>query len=125
MVKLGVGSNMVSAIKIWGKEMGIIEKSSSGGDYIVTKFGEEIFGEGDLDRFLEDQNTLWLLHWNLCTKKDPLYAWHYLINHWHKSDFSQSEVLAEFAMDDKSTEASRKRHLDVFKNLCRFIFRKK
>ena len=48
---------MVSAIKIWGKEM-IIEKSSSGGDYIVTEF-EEIFGKGDLDRFLEDQNT-WL-----------------------------------------------------------------
>ena len=38
--------------------MGIIEKSSSGGDYIVTEFGEEIFGKGDLDRFLEDQNTL-------------------------------------------------------------------
>jgi len=114
MVKLGVGSNMVSAIKIWGKEMGIIEKVPGGGDYSVTDFGEEIFGEGDLDRFLEDQNTLWLLHWNLCAKKDPLHAWHYLINHWHKSDFSQSEVLAEFAMDDKSTEASRKRHLDVF-----------
>lgn len=114
MVKLGVGANMVSAIKVWGKEMGVIEKTGKDNDYIVTEFGEEIFGEGNLDKFLEDQNTLWLLHWKLCTKKDPLYAWYYLINHWHKSDFSKSEVLTEFAMDDKSTEASRKRHFDVF-----------
>ena len=114
MVKLGVGANMVNAIRTWGKEMGVMEEDRENGGFRATDFAQEIFGHGRLDEFLEDQSTLWLLHWNLCTQSHPLYAWDYLINHWHKSDFSSSEILMEFSKDEKSTEATRKRHLDVF-----------
>ena len=115
MVKLGVGSNMLSAIRTWGREMGIMEEDKENKGFLVTQFGEQIFGNGGLDEFLEDQDTLWLLHWNLCTHRpQPMHAWDYLINHWHKADFSASEILAEFNKTEVSTEASRKRHLDVF-----------
>ena len=114
MVELGVGANMVSAIRTWGKEMGVMEEDKENKGFCPTSFGQAVFGHGGHDEFLEDQSTLWLLHWNLCTQKHPLHAWYYMINHWHKADFSSSEVLVEFAKDEKSTEASRKRHLDVF-----------
>lgn len=114
MVQLGVGANMVNAIRTWGKEMGVMEEDKENKGFRPTSFAQAVFGHDGYDEFLEDQSTLWLLHWNLCTQKHPLHAWDFLINHWHKADFSASEVLTEFANDDKSTEASRKRHLDVF-----------
>jgi hypothetical protein len=114
MVKLGVGANMVNAIKTWGKEMGVMEEDRENTGFRASDFAQEIFGYGGLDEFLEDQSTLWLLHWNLCTQRQPLHAWDYLINNWHKPDFSSSEILLEFSKDEKSTEATRKRHLEVF-----------
>ncbi|MCR5455444.1 MAG: DUF4007 family protein, partial [Bacteroidales bacterium] len=55
VVKLGVGKNMVSAIRYWYKAFGFNSDFSNVADFILkNKFGK--------DEFLEDLGTLWLLH---------------------------------------------------------------
>ncbi|REC61277.1 DUF4007 domain-containing protein [Chryseobacterium pennae] len=61
VVKLGVGKNMVSAIRYWMKAFNIIDNKDK-----LTKFGIKIFDtESGYDPFLEDEASLWLLHYQL------------------------------------------------------------
>ena len=48
------------------------------------------------DPFLEDLKTLWLIHWNISTTAEPLFAWDFLLNSWHRSDFTRSEAIQCF-----------------------------
>jgi hypothetical protein len=60
VAKLGVGKNMVTSIKYWLKVFGITANDK------VTSFGDMIFSDTDgLDPYLEDEGTLWLLHYQL------------------------------------------------------------
>ncbi|MCF2221105.1 DUF4007 family protein [Chryseobacterium sp. PS-8] len=61
VVKLGVGKNMVSAIRYWMKAFNIIDNKD-----IPTEFGVKIFDtKNGYDPFLEDEASLWLLHYQL------------------------------------------------------------
>ena len=61
VVKLGVGKNMVSSIRFWLKAFNIIDNKD-----IPTEFGKLIFdNETGYDPFLEDEASLWLLHYQL------------------------------------------------------------
>jgi Protein of unknown function (DUF4007) len=64
VVTLGVGKNMVSAISYWMKAFGVLDKEGS-----LTTFADYIFGENGKDPYLEDEATLWLLHYQLVTQK--------------------------------------------------------
>ena len=60
VVHLGVGKNMVSAIRFWLKAFGLTENDTP------TELAHLIFADGcGFDRFLEDSNTRWLLHYNI------------------------------------------------------------
>src|SRR5579863_9597259 len=67
IVTLGVGKNMVRSIRHWGLACQILEEEpqSRGTRLVPTEIGKFLFGEGGKDPYLEDLNTLWLLHWNL------------------------------------------------------------
>jgi len=61
VVKLGVGKNMVSSIRFWLKAFNIIDNKD-----IPTEFGKRLFDdETGYDPFLEDEASLWLLHYQL------------------------------------------------------------
>jgi hypothetical protein len=60
VVKLGVGKNMVSAIRYWMKAFNIIDNKDN-----PTKFGTKLFHDDGYDPFLEDSASLWLLHYQL------------------------------------------------------------
>ena len=61
VVKLGVGKNMVSSIRFWLKAFNIIDNKD-----IPTEFGKRLFdSENGYDPFLEDEASLWLLHYHL------------------------------------------------------------
>jgi hypothetical protein len=67
---------------------------------MVSDFGNAIFGPDGHDPFLEDIKTLWLTHWKLATSTpEPLFAWHYLLNSWHRPDFTRTEVLDTFTQE--------------------------
>src|ERR1700759_2164259 len=63
MVKLGVGKNMVKSIRFWVQAFSVAQPSQNGPGLSVTDFGHQLFGEQGYDPFLEDIQTLWLLHW--------------------------------------------------------------
>jgi hypothetical protein len=60
VVKLGVGKNMVSAIRFWMKAFNIIDMKDN-----ATEFGTALFSDNGWDPFLEDDASLWLLHYQL------------------------------------------------------------
>ncbi len=61
VVKLGVGKNMVAAIRYWMKAFNIINNKD-----IPTEFGKRLFDEEvGYDPYLEDEASLWLLHYQL------------------------------------------------------------
>lgn len=69
VVELGVGKNMVSAIRYWLKAFGLIDENEK-----VTKFAEYIFDDKGKDPYVEDIGTIWLLHYNLIkTEKASIY----------------------------------------------------
>lgn len=64
VVKLGVGKNMVAAIYYWMKAFGILHKDGE-----LTEFANYILDtESGKDPYIEDEATLWLLHYQLVTQ---------------------------------------------------------
>ncbi|MGL5428696.1 MAG: DUF4007 family protein [Cetobacterium sp.] len=62
---LGVGSKMVDSIKFWSDLLGIIEKNKN--TIEISKNAKVIF---ELDPYLENNNSLWILHSNILTKNE-------------------------------------------------------
>ena len=116
MVDLGVGKNMVRAIRFWVQVTGIAQPADKG--FEPTVFGRRILS--DYDEYLEDVRTLWLLHWNISSRvDDPLFAWDYLLNKWQHPELSRSEVLRAFEgeairLDRTLSEVTLAQHFDVF-----------
>lgn len=63
IVALGVGKNMVTSIDYWMKAFGIVEGAN------INQQADLIFDSNGYDPYLEDEGTLWLLHFDLCSKK--------------------------------------------------------
>ncbi len=119
MVLLGVGKNMVRAIKFWATTVGIAQNGING-QMRVTEFGKQLLGARGLDPFLEDLNTLWLIHWQICSSPEPLFAWDFLLNRWQHPELVRSEVLKAFAQEAEPTSERKlsavtlEQHFDVF-----------
>lgn len=63
VLHLGVGKNMVASIRFWLRAFGISDHEDK-----VTEFGNLLLNDEDgLDPYLEDEGTLWLLHYRLVT----------------------------------------------------------
>jgi hypothetical protein len=98
MVQLGVGKNMVRAIRFWADAADVaVANQSPATGLRPSEFGEDILGPSGHDEYLEDIKTLWLLHWKISSNvQEPLFAWDRLLNFWHRPDFTRSEVISVF-----------------------------
>jgi hypothetical protein len=99
MVQLGVGKNMVRSIRFWAEAADILEPTEAG--HKLTDFGSQLLvgkdGTQPLDPFLEDIQTLWLIHWKLATnQKATIFAWDFLLNHFQEPELYASTVLRAF-----------------------------
>ncbi|RYX99678.1 DUF4007 family protein, partial [bacterium] len=64
VVKLGVGKNMVTSVNFWMKAFGLLDKDGK-----LTEFANYIFDQDSgKDPYIEDEATLWLLHYQLVTQ---------------------------------------------------------
>lgn len=100
-VTLGVGKNMVSAIKYWLRATQI-----EGRDSVL---GRKIFSEDGWDPYLEDDATLWLLHWLLASNAADATAVFWFFNRFHKPEFTGDELrhaLKTFAAEQLASRAS-------------------
>lgn len=120
MIRLGVGKNMVRAIRFWVQASNIVSAKKKGAGYAPTEFGTAVLGDDGFDPFLEDIRTLWLIHWNLSTQVDePLFAWDFLLNRWQMPELSRSAALRAFRkeadkQERKLSDVTLDQHFDTF-----------
>lgn len=79
-VLLGVGKNMVHAIRYWGLAYKILTEAPNPArprrpGVAATAFGEVLLSEDGWDPYLEQPGTLWLLHWQLLASPCAAPVW--------------------------------------------------
>lgn len=95
MIRLGVGKNMVQSIRHWCLATQVVQEPEKRGEIVPTDLGESIFLDGDLDPYLEDSATLWLLHWHLATNLYHSTTWFWMFNHCNHAEFNKEKIISE------------------------------
>ena len=126
-VILGVGKNMVRAIKFWGMASKILENKSSLSNkksnlVSPTPLGHDIFKDRwGLDPDLERPETIWLLHWLLLAPRCMLPPWWVIMNEFSAAvvtteDVTERTISKIDAADSwkRHSQQSIKRDIDVF-----------
>ena len=80
---------MVNSIRYWLIASQMAEPDQSG-RMKKTDFGQWILSE--LDPFIEDEATLWLIHWLIASNPDISTGWYWFFNHYHKTEFTNKEL---------------------------------
>jgi hypothetical protein len=107
IVTLGVGKNMVNSIRNWLRAARLVDITS--GRKKTTQLGREIFSKDGWDPYLEDEATIWLIHWLLATNPQHATAWYWFFNRFHKPEFTSKEVasaLIGFAAEQITAKTS-------------------
>ncbi|MDO9141758.1 MAG: DUF4007 family protein [Methylobacter sp.] len=109
-IELGVGKNMVHAIKYWLRASTMLKDADDG--LLATELGKAIFAEKTgWDPYLEDEATIWLLHWLIATHSELATAWYWFFNSFHKPEFTSEEAadaVADFVNSNLSGKHSEK-----------------
>lgn len=94
-VILGVGKNMVRAIRYWCLAFKILEEEQSKRGFVQpSEFGNLLLSEPDgIDPFIEEYSTLWLLHWKLFSPPCQATAWYYAFNNFHRTEFTLIDMI--------------------------------
>lgn len=89
VVKLGVGKNMVGAIRYWFKAFGLSRDSRT------RWLADFLFGEQGRDPYMEDAGTLWLLHYLIVsTGEATLYQWFFTDFQRKKKQLKRADVVS-------------------------------
>lgn len=96
-VVIGVGKNMVRAIRFWGLAAKLIVEDPKPPNkrrpgVVPTKLGYALFGEFGWDPYMEDPGTLWLLHWALLAPPSQLPVWWLIFNEFHPVEFTDEDL---------------------------------
>ena len=107
-VRVGVGKNMVRAIRFWGLAAKLIEADPRCSDQrtcdlIPTALGHALFGDSGWDRYMEDPGTPWLLHWLLLAPPSLLPVWWLAFNEFHAVEFADHELETALMIQLEST----------------------
>ncbi|GHT42332.1 hypothetical protein AGMMS49965_13630 [Bacteroidia bacterium] len=92
VVNLGVGKNMVAAIRYWLRAFGLVEEGNT------TEIADFLFdNENGKDPYIEDLGTLWLLHYMLVkTELASIYKLFFVDFHKEKNHEFTREQLQHF-----------------------------
>ena len=98
LVRLGVGKNMVSSIRHWCQVTQLVETDpdveGNTGRYLrVSDIGRRLLLDDGWDPFLEDDASLWLIHWLIVSNPEIGTAWQLLFSRFFRPDFTRRELL--------------------------------
>ena len=82
--RLGLGINMIKSLSYWMKVLGLIENNT------LTPIGKIIL---DRDIYLENSDTLWLLHWNLVKNREKNTLINLFFNKFYPYKFTKNEIV--------------------------------
>lgn len=96
-LRLGVGKNMVRAIRYWCLASKVLAEApaGTGGGNVPTGFGHRLLGDGGLDPYLENPGSMWLLHWNIVGPPCIATAWYFAFNVLARHQFTVDELSAD------------------------------
>lgn len=94
--ELGLGKNMVRALRFWMQATGLADEVFQDGQKIqeATFLGELL---RDYDPYLELDGSLWLIHYNLVCSKEFATAWYWFFNHYIPVKFTRDEFMERLA----------------------------
>ena len=116
---LGVGKNMVRAIRHWCLAAGVVEESDQDG-LRASALGKLLLANDGLDPYLEDPATLWLLHWQIASNRSRSTTWFWTFSHFHEPEFTREALISALfkwtqTLGGKLVAASSlKRDVEVF-----------
>lgn len=89
---LGIGSNMVTALKYWLEALKLVDKKKEGSKTLIvpSKIGELIL---EKDPYLEEIETWQLLHYNLATNEDQATTWYWFFNEYKGNKFTKDNLF--------------------------------
>jgi len=89
VVDLGVGKNMVNAIRYWLRSFGLVDETDG-----LTILAKKVLSENGWDPYLEDIGSLWILHF-LLIKSNRASIYHLVFNEFRKEriDFTKGQLL--------------------------------
>lgn len=98
IVTLGVGRNMVNAIRYWAEMVSVI--SSNRGVLETTDLGRSLFDSsakfgGCVDPYLERIGSIWLIHYHLNANQSYLTSYRYFFNFSNFQGFEKSKLVDE------------------------------
>lgn len=89
IARFGVGRNMVGAIRYWATAAGVLDETEEGLE--TTWLGKLLFGKDGTDPYLEEDASLWLLHWNLAARP-RLTSAYWLFNEYRGGSFVRKDI---------------------------------
>lgn len=90
---LGIGANMVKALRYWLQAVGLTEEPSTGRkEQHFTELGEIIY---ENDPYIEEMGTLWLLHYKLASNIEDATAWYYFFNEFGLTEISRDDFIVQ------------------------------
>ena len=98
-VDLGVGKNMVEAIRFWSLATKVITRRPHPDRprtsvYTPTWIGRALLDDREgLDPFIEDPVTLWMLHWLAVSERSILPVWRLVFNDFGALEFTDDDLL--------------------------------
>ena len=103
---LGIGANMVKALRYWLQAVGLTYESNKGKrTQQFTDLGEMIYQH---DTYIEEYGTLCLLQYRLASQEDEATAWYFFFNEFSMSEFSREDYVGALQkyikMRDSETE---------------------
>lgn len=119
--ELGMGKNMVHSLRFWLQACGLVEpqvgEKNGHMQYGLSHFGKTILTK---DTYLEDEGTLWLLHYHLATNTEHSTTWHWFFNEFEHKEFDDLSFLAGLKLhaekEKKIAESSIKKDYQCFIN---------
>lgn len=111
VVELGVGKNMVTSIHYWLRAFDIVDDKDN-----LTDLALLLFSDDGWDPFLEDEATLWLLHYKL-HKKRYASIYHIIFSELrkHKPEFTRKHFFSFLANEKGNfTERTLRDDFSVF-----------
>jgi hypothetical protein len=107
---LGLGLNMIKSLNHWMHILGLIEKNK------LTSFAQTILEQ---DPYLENNDTLWLLHWNIVKSLDKATLYNLFFNTIYPYKFTRDDIFDQIILwlninGTKLSPTTIKSDIDVF-----------
>ncbi len=94
-VRLGVGKNMASSIRHWGRVCGVFARVGEASAHAATPLGAALLADDGWDPFLVTPASRWLLHWQIAARPQAAFSWYFSFNLLRSGEFSAAQLAGQ------------------------------